>query len=429
MSEEPRWTGFGLTTTDARTGKRIPANVKITDSTGGISRFATGVPQPGIDDGYAVVGLATGVGAVDITAAGYESLHLMIDFPGPVNPNFPLQPSARPWETMPTDQVKLAKGAIATVLANLPWGPRPNQDNNCLFVAEYVNKLAWTPELRAKQVAVYPYRDWSLNPPLAKGYHSMYPDTDLLGDFDFYLDRMEELWLAGKVPVPALVPDCPPALENGVLNRQWIESVLTPLYSQPRFQAMARKVRLEWELDLSAADWQWLVQWAARVCPNAIRCIHFESGHGAPGNHADFVENGGQYADEGAMWIPVAPYVHQLWAQDTWAFMGQTDHGRTPMQQIAYDLLDFWRRFNEPGYRPTWPCGISANGPGIGVQVSNDEYGSYATINSRVPEEEVRDAIEIGKMGLGMYDPVIDYDGTPMRLKGLLVGYGDAGPV
>ncbi len=32
--------------------------------------------------------------------------------------------------------------------------------------------------------------------------------------------------------------------------------------------------------------------------------------------------------------------------------------GATPMQQIAYDLLDFWRRFNEPGYRPTWPCGI-----------------------------------------------------------------------
>lgn len=423
------WTGFGLTTTDAVTGKRIPANVHIVDSTGAIYEFSTMGEEPGIDNGFARIGLATGDAAITLSAAGYDLTHFWWLMPGVPNPNFPMTPSAKPWETISKDKVERAQGAIATVLANLPWGPRPNQDNNCLFTAEYVNKLAWTADLRKKQISVFPYFQWSLNPPLAKGYHGMYPDTDLLNDFDFYLTCMAELWQAGKMPVPALVPDCAPSLEGGKLNREWIESVLTPLYSQPRFQAMARKVRLEWELNLSADDWQWVVQWAARVMPNAIRCIHFESGHGAPGNHDDFIENGGQYADEGAMWMPVAPYVHQLWAQDTWAFMGQTDHGRTPMQQIAYDLQDFARRFNEPGYRPTWPCLISANGPGIGVQVSNDEYGSYATVNSRVPEEEVRDAIEIGKMSLGLYDPVIDYDGTPLTLKGRLVGYGDAGPL
>lgn len=334
--------------------------------------------------------------------------------------------SQTPWLDMTREQVMRARGAIATTLANLPFGPRPNQDDNCLFTAEYINPC-WTPDQRIEQIGLYPHVAWPLNPPLAKGYHGQFPDTDLLADFDAYLDRMEELWLAGKMPEPALIPDCAPAMVDGRLNRQWIIDTLQPLYLQPRFQAMARRVRMEWEFNIPAEDWQWLSYWCSRIVPNAIICLHLESGHGAPGLSSELAPLG-PYADEGAMWMPVAPFIHCFKEQDTFAFMGATDHGRTPMQQIAYNLQDMARRFNEVGYRPSFPCGISANGPGIGIQVSADEYGSYACEVSREPRVEADAAFQMGRMALGEYDPVIDYDGTPLYLTGRLVGFGDGGP-
>jgi len=90
------WTGYGLTTTDARTGKRIAANVHVVDSTGAIYEIATMTPVPGADEGFARIGLATGPGTVTITAIGYEPLTFTTDLPGAPNQNHALTPVTPP---------------------------------------------------------------------------------------------------------------------------------------------------------------------------------------------------------------------------------------------------------------------------------------------------------------------------------------------
>lgn len=100
------WIGFGITTTDARTGKRIAANVQIVDSTGAIYRYSTmNVPE---DEGFAVIGCADGPSHVTIAAEGYVTIDNQ-DYvmPGPVNPNFAMIPTAAPLPEQPSRAERL----------------------------------------------------------------------------------------------------------------------------------------------------------------------------------------------------------------------------------------------------------------------------------------------------------------------------------
>lgn len=102
------WTGIGITTTDATTGRRIAANVHAVDSTGAIYEFATMVTGPGIDAGFARWGMATGAATLTISAAGYATRTVQRDIPGDTNANYALTAVALP---RPTKAQQLAVAA------------------------------------------------------------------------------------------------------------------------------------------------------------------------------------------------------------------------------------------------------------------------------------------------------------------------------
>lgn len=320
--------------------------------------------------------------------------------------------AASPWETASEDALRAFRGSIATTLAPMPCGPRPDDPTNVVFTAQY-DSPCWEAEDRttAREAHhAHGYTHWAMGPIVQNGYHDWYPDTDWRSDPDGFLDRVEELWNDGFYPVIFLMPDTGLCADGSSIDHSCVESELEPIYAGARFQSLARIVVLAWEPDYVAADWQWGVQWMERVFPAALRYIHFPSGHGAPGRGSE-LEPDGPYENEAAMWVPVAPSIHGFLMQATWTFGGETDKDRTPLEQFEYDLWDMVRRFQE-GYAG-WP--VTGAG-GRAVDVVAFEYASYycASDGSQgFPEEVAALAIEWGQAALGVSG---------------VAGYGDGGP-
>lgn len=261
--------------------------------------------------------------------------------PGPI-------PGPKPWETVTVDQLRNWSGRISTVLWNGPLGFRPGQPNNTMFTAQYDNP-GFTADERVRQIAAFPSNEthWPLGPLVQRGYHGMYPDTNFVDNPSHVTTAMRELWEGGKYPVLFLLDDIGMFADGNGVNREAIERVLTPIYSAPAFQAMARIVVAAWEPPNWDADtWQWVVRWMARVFPNALRYIHFPTGKGAPGRHSDL--ESGHYENEAALWNEVIPFIHGFLQQETWVFGdedGWIQDDRTAEMQFEYDLMDKIRRF------------------------------------------------------------------------------------
>ena len=302
--------------------------------------------------------------------------------------------------------------SIATTLAPVPCGPRPGAADNAVFTAQY-DSSCWTAAdrtLARDALRAHGYTHWPIGPLVQNGYHDQYPDSDWLSNPDGFLDNVEELWNNGLYPAIFLLPDTGLCADGSSIDRDCVETTLTPIYTSARFQSLARVVVLAWEPSYSADDWQWGVQWMARVFPNALRYIHFPSGHGAPGRGEEMEPNG-PYANEAAMWEPVAPYIHGFLMQSTSTFGGETGDGRTPEDQFVYDLGDFVRRFRD-GYAG-WP---TAGAGGAPIDVVAFEYASYycnADSSQGSPTDVAARAITWGQLAQGV-------DGV--------VGFGDAGP-
>ncbi len=323
-------------------------------------------------------------------------------------------PEPAPWETVTVEQLKRWRGSIGTTLWDGPLGYRPGQPDNAIFTAEYINP-GYSDADRAKMLSLYPYSHVALNPILAKGYHGMWPDTDYRGNIGEYQRLVDGLWHAGKIPVLFLLDDTGVYCNGEWIDRDKIEAELTPLYSQPWFQQRGRIVVNGWEHNYCAADWQWVCEWMARVFPNALRYVHFQSGHGAPGWGSELAPNG-PYENEGAMWWPIAPYIHGFLQQDTYSFMGETDDGRTPDEQVLYDAWDFIRRFQtgEPG---NWP---TAGADGTPISMVMFEYGAYLLTPS------------VGPGRFGTFPAAADGSvemGRQLLEVANIGGYGDGGAV
>lgn len=325
----------------------------------------------------------------------------------------PELPPLPPWQTATEADLRSWCGSIATTLWAHESGIRPGRADNALFTAEYMNP-AYDATARAQMRAAYPYTHWALNPLVAGGYSGYWGPTDWSATPGAYLDRVAELWQAGKVPVVFALDDTGRWANGRRINREAVERDLTPLYSQPQWQALVRVVALAWEPDYEAADWQWAVRWLARVFPRALRYVHFPSGHGAPGQGYELASNG-PYASEAAMWVPVAPYIHGLLLQDTYAFIdaGTPDDGRTNEQQVLYDAADFVRRFRD-GYAG-WPR-VGADGKPVDVVMF--EYGSYALFNGGPARFGTFAAAAASSYEMGRQ--LLDVPG--------LAGIGDGGP-
>ncbi len=293
---------------------------------------------------------------------------------------------ADPW-ALNDIAVRTYRGSIATVQMNLPYGPRPNRDNNVLFTGMYPSYGA---EDRAKMRAAYKargYTHWALGPLNAGSYHGDYPPLDFRSNPDAFLDLVQELYDDGFIPAIALVP---PEGDRGYnvndkLDWDAIERDLTPIYSSPRFQKLARLVFFAWEpnpvVDTSA-EWLRAVQWMARVFPGAIRAIHFTAGHGAPCNGSDLRRG----MTEATCWAAVAPYLHQFFAQDASMFGWYVDPKRTPWEQWTYNVMDGCRRFST-GYGG-FPRSSAA--PGRPIDWVWFEFGAYGVYNGWNTEADAK---------------------------------------
>lgn len=85
--------GNGLTTTDAKTGLRIAANVVVHGDDDLNSTGATSVLADGADMGFAFFNCGAGPGKLTLSKAGYETRTFEVVFPLPTNINYELTPT------------------------------------------------------------------------------------------------------------------------------------------------------------------------------------------------------------------------------------------------------------------------------------------------------------------------------------------------
>lgn len=255
------------------------------------------------------------------------------------------------------------RGAMWTARLNLPWGPRPNQDDNCICI-DYFE--CFTPSDQDRILAAYgpasvrKYNVCPLGPLVDPGYHDQLPSTDWRGDrFPVYLDAAAKLEAAGIGVVHFLRPD------RGVLGLEWtvddLDRELTPLFRTPRAQSLMRRVILGWEPGpkyfYDNAWWVAMCQWMARTFPRALRGIHMVSDCDAPVGGDDDKKG----LSNGQGWANVAPYIH-IWPVQN---AGYTDSAsEVPTAEFVRNFTDqfnpavrgsFYDRFKTGGPSGDWP--------------------------------------------------------------------------
>jgi hypothetical protein len=292
------------------------------------------------------------------------------------------QPRMRRPQDWSVEELRAFRGAISTVRLGIPLGPRPGKADNTLFTPMYG---CYSPADRARMRAAYKrrgYTHWPIGPLITGTYHGKYPDDNELADPDRFEDLLEELWNDGLVPVVFLLPlDRRCGLGNdGAIDWQVVERVLTPLYRTARFQRLARVVVLAWEpndgkIIATQAQWVAAVRWMARVFPHALRYIHMTAGQDAP------CDNPGA---EAAAWHAVAPYLHGWLVQD--GNFGGPDPNRAGLDKFRSHLRSAVAHLHAG--RDGWPT-ISAT-PGRPLDIVAFEYASYWSFWNNRPESEAR---------------------------------------
>lgn len=290
------------------------------------------------------------------------------------------------------------RGAMWTARLNLPYGPRPGQDDNILAMDFY--QFFAAPD-RARMLDAYRARGYThaVTGPLVGTdcYHSQFPCHDAgqpgmlptdgvptQAQFDFYLDRMQEWWDAGIAPIHFAHPD-------GWTLEQ--EQQLDALYSQPRAQKLLRiVVYTGWEptkYDWTSAQWVAFFQHAAQLFPNAARLVHTVCDVDAPtGGNDDQTLAGGN----ATAWANAVPYLHGWLVQNCGYIDGA---GETPDPTF---LKNFTDQFDQTQGRASltsrfrlgvggWPTNSANGGP---LKVYAAEFASYSDYWKNWSEEQAR---------------------------------------
>lgn len=282
------------------------------------------------------------------------------------------------------DVLAKIRGAMWTARLNLPWGPRPGQDDNCICI-DYFE--CYTPQDQDRIILAYGpqgrgYTHAPMGPIVDAGYHGYLPSTDWRDTIDVYLDAAAKLEQAGIHVIHFLKPDG--------WDIDQLET-LTPLFSTPKAQALMRIVCCAWEPSTETPNrvWKQWLSWQARVFPQAVRLIHLPADWDAPiGGPEDNGKSGGWG------WSQVADLLHGWLVQNA----GYVDGG-TPVPNPTFvrnftDQFDpevHWSLANRfmtggPGDWPTW----SAWGPHVPLKVYAGEYAAYANFWHNYPESESR---------------------------------------
>lgn len=280
------------------------------------------------------------------------------------------------------------RGSMWTARCNVPWGPRPNRDDNILALNYY---HLYGADDRAKMLAAYRQRGYThgvaSTPIDAGGYHGMWPSQPgplTQERWDAFLDSLQERWDAGIASVVFLLPD-----EYQASKSDWAS--LEPFFAQERAQRLIRIVVPAWEPLMPSSWWQDVTEWQRRMFPKALWCVHFTPDHDAPGI-------GGE-AENDELWRRIARNVHVFLHQS-----GEFADGEAGLQS----WLKNWNpavkgsypsRFND-GYA-NWPT-FSAWG-NRGIVAIPAEYGAWWATNENTPEAETNrwgaEAMRVGAPG------------------------------
>jgi hypothetical protein len=171
-------------------------------------------------------------------------------------------------------------------------------------------------------------------PPWANGYGGHFPATDWLTRVAKFAECYR--WLSSQVAVSLVVgPDNGPFYDDGSRTFDWGQmSRLTSFYDRlTRVEGVQPdRVVSQWEQWQRRSEARRLFDWVRDCFPNARRYWHNPPGHLSPGS--------GDEEERGTWDSALAAGIHGLYLQ---ADPYQGD-GRTPKEQMVYDLGDMKRR-------------------------------------------------------------------------------------
>jgi hypothetical protein len=218
------------------------------------------------------------------------------------------QPAGALTPDSPLAELARIRGAMWSVRAPVPHGPRPGQADN-IVALDY---LEWY-DGPARELALRAYRERGYThavsgPPIdVDGYHGNFPTEPgpmSQAIWDRQMDALEALWNAGLAPIFFLHPD------NWTFEQT--RDTFTPYLQQPRAQRLIRIiVPSGWEptrYDWSSQTWTAYARWARETLPNALVLIHTVTDVDAPVGTDSKGDDNGRPNAEG--WARIAPFIH-----------------------------------------------------------------------------------------------------------------------
>lgn len=307
--------------------------------------------------------------------------------------------------SIPLTTLAKIRGCMWPVRLNLPYGPRPGQDDNILPMDMY---QLYSPSDRKRMLERYVGDGYThaVTGPLwgTDCYHNQFPchDASNPGSFpssgppsqsqwDSYLDRLQEWWDVGITPIFFVDGD-----GNGFESTR---DTWTPFLTQPRAQRLIRiLLPAGWEAagyERSSYTWAMFFQWGREVMPNALILHHnpckpdgspYDAPVGTDANGDDTTNPHGN----GDGWARVTPYLHGWLVQNgpfnvspdqdptlAYNFGGQFSVGADGAATHGFA----WHFANGVN---GWPTG-SAWGANIPLKLYNGECTSYEAYWNNLP--------------------------------------------
>lgn len=188
---------------------------------------------------------------------------------------------------VPTELLRAFRGSIFTARSNVPFGPRPNQDDNILAMDEI---LCYTEEKQLQMIRDYKkrltYRHCTFTPgPPSNGYHGQYGlQPDLRLTIPQHKKLLQDWWNAGLYPVLF----CLNADDGYPLTIEGTDALDRDF--GPAYKELGKLIQIVvpggWEpggYNVSNDQWVYRFQWAKKVFPNArVFCLHMYSDFDAP---------------------------------------------------------------------------------------------------------------------------------------------------
>lgn len=329
---------------------------------------------------------------------GYVPVSQHIDLTAGINQQVwlggtPVQPTAIRYDPMrlahvdpsaiPLEQLARFRGGMWTNRAAIPYGPRPMSPDNINAMDYYAWYGADDRALMRAQYQAQGYTHAVTGPVIDPGgYHGDYPTYPgpLTQEWwDQYLDAMQEWWDAGIVPVHFALPEAPGwDVERGI-------AAMDPFFRQARAQRVLRVVISAWEPSpWRNADHVRASSWLAEVFPHALRGLHLEPDHNAPGLSSEIADGS---LTEAQMWAHVAPYIHVFLQQTAAPFSGTEADQADWLAMWDRRMPGSWDSRFLDGYHG-WPT--HSAWPDHGLWAIPSEYMSYACYHRNAPEAEAQ---------------------------------------